>query len=318
MSEAAAILDSTPTQETKTETVATEPAVPQATDGQPSKDTDKVSSKIEILIRREAQARAYEQRLKEEQAKFEQRLKEFEEKQNKYNEFESIKKDPKKALSALGLTYDEITQAHLNDGELPPSVQIQKLREEIEQYKLQQKEAETLKEEKAAQEAKAKAQAQEQEVVENFKKEIATYVEDNSSRYEFIKFENELDLVYDVVDEYYTRTLAAAQKQFELGEITEDKVVGRVMSIKEAADKVEAHLEAKYNKAKELSKTKALWGTIPKETQKQVVQEAKKTQPPKTLTNQLSATAPVQKPKFRTDQERIQDAIAFARGLRPQ
>lgn len=306
MSEAAQILDK----------VEAKPEIPQekmgegvAKDGspQPSNGGEKVSSKIELLIRREQQALARERQVKEREAQFDAKMKAFEEREGRLNEFESNKKDPKKALGLLGLSYDEITQAHLNDGELPPQIEIKKLREEIEEYKAAQSKEKDYEKERALDEAKKQAEAQESKAITEFKGNINQYLSDNSARYEYIAFEANQDLVFDVIDEHYNRTLDA-----ETG-------IGKVMSIKDAADKVEEHLEQKYAKAKELNKTKALWGAIPKEAQKQVAKEVKIPTPPRTLTNQLSATAasPLKSGKLITDQERVQKAIAYAKGLRP-
>lgn len=319
MSEAAKILD----------TVETQPqeAAPPVTGGQAGTEAtapttqpqDKVSNKIEILIKREQQAIARERQAKEREERLEARLKAFEEREAKVTEFESVRKDPKKALGVLGLSYDEITQAHLNDGELPPQVEIKRLREEIEEYKNAQKQEKDHEKEREISAQKTQAEAQEKKAVEDFKSEIAQYVNDNSARYEFITFDNEQETVFEVIDEHYNRTLTQAKQRFDLGEITEDEVKGKIMTTKEAADKVEAWLEKKYHKAKELTKTKALWGNIPKEAQKQIAKETIKT-PPRTLTNQLSATppSPPKTGKLLTDQERVDRALAYARGLRPQ
>lgn len=294
-----------------------------ATDGPPQPTQDnRVSGKLEILIKREQQALARERQAKEREASLEAKIKAIEEREGRLNEFELKKKNPKEALSLLGLTYDEITQAQLNDGELPPQVEIKKLREEIEAYKSAQKQEKDHETERALAQAKSQAEAQEQKAIESFKSEIGQYLTDNSARYELIQYEANQDLVYDVVDEYYTRTQALAQKRFDDGEITQDQVVGKVMTIKEAADKVEEFLEQKYNKSRELSKVKALWGAIPKDIQNKLAKpEINKPNqtPPKTLTNQLSArpSAPKQT-KVLSDQERVQKAIAYARGLRPQ
>lgn len=294
-----------------------------AKDGPPLPTQDnKVSGKLEILIKREQQALARERQAKEREASLEAKLKAIEEREGKINEFETKRKNPKEALSLLGLTYDEITQAQLNDGELPPQVEIKKLREEIEAYKTAQAQEKDHEKERALSEAKTQAEAQEKKAIESFRSDINQYLTDNSARYELIQYDNNQDLVFDIIDEHYNRTQAHAQKRFDLGEITEDLVVGKVMSIKEAADKVEEYLEQKYSKAKELSKIKTLWGAIPKETQKLLAKpEINKPQtPPRTLTNQLSANAlaPKSQTKAMSDQERVQKAIAYARGLRPQ
>src|SRR3990167_7059452 len=188
-----------------------------ATDGPPQPTpnaNDKVSSKIEMLIRREQQALARERQAKDRESQLEARLKAIEEREGKVNEFESSKKEPKKALGLLGLSYDELTQAQLNDGELPPQVEIKKLREEIEAFKQAQKQEKDGEKERQLADAKRQAEAQEKYAIDTFKKNIDTYVTDNASRYELIKFEGVEELVYDVIDRHYDRTLKKAQEQY--------------------------------------------------------------------------------------------------------
>lgn len=311
--EAAQVLDSKPPAlQEKGEGVVTDGAP------LPAKE-ERVSGKLEVLIRREQQARLIEKRAADREAALDAKLKAFEEREARLNEFESKKKNPKEALGLLGLTYDEITQAQLNDGELPPQLEIKRLREEIEAFKQASKDEKNSEKERQIEDAKKQAETQEKKAIDEFKNEINNYINENKERYELTTFEGAQELVFDVVDEYYNRTLAKAQKDFELGEITESQVVGKIMPMKEAADKVEEHLEQKYNKAKELSKTKTLWGAMPKDVKKEIAkQQIRPTTPPRTLTNQLSANASQPKaPRVLTDQERVQKAVAYARGLRP-
>jgi hypothetical protein len=285
------------------------------TDGQPpattpAKADDKISSKMEVLIRREAQALARENAAKA-------REKEVEAKLQRIAEFESVKdNDPNKALELLGLDYDQLTRARLADGQVPPDAQIKKVEDKFEAYKKEKE----LEAEKEAQAAKLEAEQKEQAAISNFKSEINTYLKDNANRYELIAFEGQEDLVFEVIDAHYNRTLALAQKAYAAGEIGADKVIGKVMTKAEAADKVEEHLEKKYLKAKDLNKTKALWGAMPKGVKEQIVEQQTVTrQTPRTLTNQMSASAATStKPKVLTDDERVEKAIAYARSLRPQ
>lgn len=270
-----------------------------STDGTQAKGDDKVSSRLEVLIRREQAARLAEQAAKQKEQELEAKLAQI-------REFEGVKTNPKLALEKLGMNYDELTQTMLKDGEVPPSVEIKRLRDELEQFKSGQKQ----KEDTHLEEQKRAAQAQEQRAISGFKTEINTYLTDNKARYELIDFEGEQDLVFQVIDEHYNRTMNT-----ETG-------VGKVLSIAEAADKVEKHLETKYDKAKQVSKVKTIWSAIPKglqsEMAKQLMKPENKTgQPPKTLTNTLTATP--QKPRTTplTDDERIRKAVAYARSLRP-
>ncbi len=301
MNEAAQILDKVPTpppQENMGEG--------QTTDGapQPAKVDDKVSGKFEALIKREQQALARERQAKAIEAQIEARERSIQEREKKIQEFEGAKGNSKKALELLGLNYDELTKSMLQDGEIPPEVHIKKIEEKFDAFRS----AKEQEDKDRAEEAKRQAEAQEVKAINDFKTEINTYLSDNSARYELVGFENQQELVFSVIDENYNRTLDP-----ETG-------IGKVMSIKEAADKVEEYLEQKYNKAKELNKTKALWGAVPKEAIKQAAKpEIKSNTPPRTLTNQLSATATraQEKPHVITDEERVQKAIAYAKGLRP-
>ncbi len=278
------------------------PATPEALTGvasteaqpQPTAKDPQVSNKLEILIRREAAALNRENQAKAREAELEAKLKRIE-------DFESVKENPKKALELLGLNYDELSRSILADGEIPAEVKIKKVEEKFDRFREEQK----LEAEKSQQLVKAQAEEREKIAISSFKGEITSYLKENTERYELIAFEGQEDLVFEIVDTHYNRTIDPATG------------VGKVMSISEAADKVEEFLEQKYNKAKSTNKVKTLWGAIPKEMQEKLAKaETKTSQPPKTLTNQLSAT-PTKRTQPITDDERVQKAIAYARGLRP-
>jgi hypothetical protein len=92
--------------------------------------------------------------------------------------------------------------------------------------------------------------------------------------------------------------------------------VGKVMSMKEAADKVEEHLEKKEVERKKLSKVQTLWNAVPKGPIKELAKETPIKKPIQTLTNQLSASAKVEDPnRIITDAERVQKAIMYGRSL---
>ncbi len=263
------------------------------TPGTTPKD-DKVSSKLEILIRREAQALQREQAAKLRESELESKL-------ARIQEFESAKGNSKKALELLGLNYDELTKSVLQDGEIPAEVKIKRVEEKFDKFREEQ----SLEREKASQLAKAQAEEREKHAITSFKGDIGKYITDNASRYELIAFEGQEDLVFDVIDEHYNRT------------IDKETGVGKVLSISEAADKVEQHLEQKYEKAKGVSKVKTLWGTIPKEVQNKIVKQEVAQQKPRTLTNNLSAT--VSKPMGRPpEDQRVQDIVAKFMATRGQ
>jgi len=235
-------------------------------DVQPLPSTPKeepISPKLAVLMERERQALNREKMAKTQEEKLRERL-------QKVEQFESVKKDPKKALEFLGLSYDELTQSILKDGEIPPSVEIKGLRDEIDQLKEQLK----LKAQTEAEEQQKKVSEQETRAVSEFKSEINDYLKSNAQRYELIDFEQANELVYEVIDEHYNRT------------IDQTTGVGKVMPIQEAADRVEEYLEKKYLAAKEKNKVKAFWSNMPKGLQDQLKKQ-EVSQPLKTLTNNL-------------------------------
>lgn len=276
------------------------------TQASPIKD-ERLTGKLDLLLKREGFLVERDKDIKRRESDLQAKVQELEAKLARVNEFESAKGNSKKALELLGLDYNQLTESILKDGEIPPSVEIQKLRDEFYEHRKAQEESSRLNQEREAQDAKQKEEAALAKRDQEFREEIVSLLKKDPERYQYTLFEQQEDLVYELIDEHYRRTLDEATGK------------GEIMLTEKAADLVEKHLEDKYNKAKDLSKTKALWGNVPKEAQQKIVEQHKRQigQPPKTLTNQLSATPSQPKPKVITDEERVQKAIAYAKGLRP-
>lgn len=297
--EAAQVLDVAPTSSAPaadTAPVSTPAPLEQAA-AQPAVD-NKVSARLEIIARREAKALEQDRQVSA-------KLKELDEKLKRYENFESAKTNPNKALELLGLNYNELTQAKLNNDELPPELQIKKVKDDFDSYKTEQEAAKKAQEETEAREAKEQAEAQEQKAVSDFKNQIGVYLKDNLSRYELIQFEEQSDLVFEVIDTHYNRT------------IDPKSGVGKVMTIAEAADKVELYLEQKYLKSRDLQKVKAFSGLPRAEAKKEAAKQNEiPGHKPKTLSNQLStANTGVPKKGQVTDEDRIAKALAYAKTL---
>ena len=314
---AEALNQSTTAVQPPVETPASEGVIADSKGPQQTPIDDRVSSKLEMLMKREQSAIMRERLAKQKETEIEARIREIEEKNKKITEFESVKQNPKKALEVLGLSYDDLTKAILNDGELTPDIQVKKLEDRINE----QEKAFQVEKERLAQEAKAKAEAEYERRTQAFKSEISQYVKDNAKRYEITLFEGQEEEIYKLIDLNYEKTRDEMAKQLELEGKDPKDASGKVMSIKEAADKIEEYLEKREMDRKKLDKVKAMWGNLPKEVQERVKQEAKKVEsqkPAQTLTNQMSATptaSDVKKPI--TDEERIRRAVAYAKSLRP-
>lgn len=280
----------------------------------PASKDDKVSSRLEMLIRREQQAIARERIAKAQEQESARQSALLETDRQRIARFNSVKEQGKAklALDELGLSYDDLTKAMLSDGEVSPDVGMKKLQSEIDNLK-QDRESEKIKQQE---QAKLMAQQQEAQAVDNFKGEINTYVADNANRYELINFDSRQDEVYELIDAHYTRTQAAHAKELELSGDDPNKAIGKVMKIAEAADKIEEYYEKREQEKKKLAKLQTIWGAVPKESLARAVSEARghlepRKQPPKSLTNNLSASnlkPETSRPK--DEDKRVADIIA--------
>jgi hypothetical protein len=260
---------------------------------------ERVSSKLGTLVRREKLAIDRERAAKERESQLEQRLRDFEAREAKLKEFDDLwDRNPLEAIKSRGKSYQDMVQVALNDGNVPPELQIKRLEEKFDNQVRNQQQA-LMREKEEAESLQAR---KEQETIDNFKGEINSYLKENAERYEFIHFENNEDLVYGVIDEHYERT-----KNSETG-------VGEVLTIVQAADKVEQHLEQKYDKVRTLKKMQTL--LAPKQVNQLEKQPLPTSQKPKTLSNTLSASPSKPRNTVMSDDERIAKAIAYARGLR--
>lgn len=290
--EAGEILDATTASPAAPIPEATSPGVPEnSAQPKPEQQDPKLAGRLEILMRREQGILQKEKSLKDLETQIQEKL-QLLEKFNKAKEGNA-----KEALDLLGLDYNQLSESILKDGQIPPEVHIKKLEEKIQgQEKRWEEEAKKREQEKLELQKQAESKA-----VTDFKNEVKTYVTDNKTRYELAHFEygDEIqDIIYDVIDEHYNRT------------INPETGSGKVLSLKEAADKVEEFLEKKYVKAKEAEKVKALWGAIPKTAQDTLAKQLQaKSQTPKTLTNNMSPAPQVKTPRP-PEEERIRGIVA--------
>lgn len=261
---------------------------------------EKVSQSLQILVQREKKALEIERRAKAREQEIETKSQTIAEREAKLKEFEDLlETNPMKALELRGLSYKGLTDIALNDGAIPVDAQLKKLKDEFDAYKKKQEDG-TLQQ---AEEAKKAAERSEQKVIEDFKSDIVKMLDADPKKYELIRFDGQQDMVYQVIDEHYNRTV-----DLETG-------IGEIMDKAIAAEKVEKWLrETKYAKATELEFFKTL---SPQQHKPEVKPESPFRSPQmRTLTNNLSAT-PAKRAGPITDEQRIAKAIAYAKGLRP-
>ncbi len=203
---------------------------------------DEFSSKFAALSRREKQLREKEYQIDQKLAMLEERLAKLDSPKEEPKKPEipldlRLKKDPLNTLAELGLSYDKLTQLALNDGKLTPDMQLDLMRQEIDQK--YSSEIENLRKELLERDKKSEEEKY-NEVVTNFKYDLTNFV-NNSEKYELIRANDAVDVVFDVIEQHYNDT-------------------GRIMSKDEAADQVEAYLEEEVEKLLKLNKLKSKFG----------------------------------------------------------
>jgi hypothetical protein len=267
------------TEAVSTETVETQ-EVETEQQAEESPSTDDFAKKFAALSRREKDVRTkeqdYEQKLAELQAKYDAVAPKQEEVSQEEESLPleyRLKRNPLKTLEELGFGYEKLTELALNDGKLPPEMQMKLMREELESdYK---KKFEALEEKLTAKELQEQEQKYDT-VVNNFKNEIKELVTSDAEKYELINASDSQELVFDIISQHYEET-------------------NRILPIEEAAQAVEDHLVeefGKYSNLKKLSK-----GTEAQEPSLDQLRQSP------TLSNDLSAQSVNNTDKKLSDEE---------------
>lgn len=239
------------------------------------KQEDDFSSKFAALSRREKSLREKESAIDAKLAELEQRITSLQAPKEPEVAPEPaqlpleyrLKRDPLGTLKELGLSYDELTNLALNDGKLSPEAQLDLMRQDIEQKysgELQQLREELKAKEERLEEEKFN------ETVNNFKGELTNFVND-TDKYELIRANDAVEVIYDVIEQHYSDT-------------------GRILSKEEAADQVEEYFEQEVEKLLKLNKLKNKFGA-PQTAPPVESPEPRQIQKAPTLSNAHSATA---------------------------
>lgn len=250
---------------------------------EPPKD-DKFAAKFAALARKEKMLRESERQMQQQAEQIKQMQAEIEKARKETQSWaDRFKKEPLKVMEEAGLSYEELSQIVLNEGNPTPELMIKRLKEEMESsYKKELEELKKQLQDKEEREAQDKyAQAE-----NAFKAEIRKTI-DTNDKYELTRANGAYDLVFDVIREYYEQN-------------------NRVLSHEEAADLVESHLEEEAKKVLELKKVKNLLGV-------DKPQPTKATQAAPTLSNTLSAEQPVKGSRKLSKEESLQEAAKLIR-----
>ena len=249
-------------------------------------EEDKFASKFAALSRRDKELREREAEINNKLALLEEKFAALENPSEPEKEPElpleyRLKSNPLETLKEMGLGYDKLTELALNDGKLTTDMQMQLMREELESKfgsELERLQNELAEKEKAQEEQKY------EEVVNNYMNELTEFV-NTDQKYELIRANDSVDLVYDVIEDYYNET-------------------GRILDMNEAADQVEAYLEEELDRiVNNTQKLQEKFGLTKAEAEKIVeAQEQKSSNDSPTLSNTHSTVVSKQgSPKTRDE-----------------
>jgi hypothetical protein len=243
-----------------------------------SRQEKKVKQQFAELNRKAQEMQAREKEMTDRIAKLQQESEQYQAR------FSKIKDNPLQGLQEeFGTDFETLTKMQLNDQNPTPEMLIKRSEAALEaKYakKLADLEAKIAEKEETAQKTQ----------VENAKKQYMTaineHVKTGGDKYELITANSATQLVYEVVEEYFN------QNQ-------------KVLSVEEAADLVEKHLETEAKKVFELKKFK--------QTSQPPVAKTPGKQTAPTLSNSLSAERPVNGPKKLSAEESLREAAKMIR-----
>lgn len=242
-----------------------------------------LAKKEKAIVKRDLDLKAREQSLVEREKKIGEGS----------DRFEKLKAEapmnPLAALESLGITYQQITDFILNQKK--PSAELvaaeaarKATREELDKAsKAREDESKKL-----AEDAAADAKKNHERIITEFRSEVAQFVKANADTYELINLYDQAEVVSATIEQHF--------------EATRDAGDPKVMSYKEGCDLVEKYLEEQVDKAKTTKKLQAKADPQPKVESKSPL-NAK----PRTLTNQLTPSAPAH-PRPLSREERIERA----------
>lgn len=199
---------------------------------EPKKEVDPFASKFAALSKREKELRQREREIESKFAEFEAKMKEYEAKNAKPAEDPlEYYKNPKKLLEKHGWDVDKLLKYEVEGEKLPVEMQMELVKRELESK--YEKQLEDLRNE-IMNDRKAKEEEKLTQTKQQFMNELTSYV-NTDERFELIRANDAVDLIYDVIQAHYEDT-------------------GNILDTEQAALHVEQYLEDEVKQV--LSKTK--------------------------------------------------------------
>lgn len=230
---------------------------------------------------------------KQEQKLYEQKLQQRE--QSLSQRGQSKPQTPIEALMAAGYTYEDATNFILNDQKPTAEMEIKSMKQQFAEWQ-QRQEAER---QRIIGIQRQKVQAEINESIQEYRNKLDGFVNSQPDAYELINrnAEENTQLIYELVEENFKRT-------------------NKILSMKEAADRVESFLEEEIESAAQSKKIQAKLAAKA-QTQKEQTPEKSQgfsAQSAKTLSNNLTSSAMPSSLSNKTENDRIARALAKLQG----
>lgn len=271
------------------EAAATAPEVKPEVEQKPVQEDPRFAQKFAALSRREKQLKDRERAMQMQLQEFENKMKAFEAERAEALKYKSMpdefKKAPRKFLKDHNLTEQQIADLLLNDGPTP-EMQQSELEAKL-QAKIDAMEAKLKEKEEREQNEKLEA------TLSSFMTTLTGFVNDTPD-YELIRANNGTELVYNVIEQHYAKTLE------ETGE-------GEVLDNKTACDLVENYFLEEAKKLIDRDKVKKLLQPTP------VPPAAPKGKPTPTLSNTQASVVPQKPTQPISRDESLKQAAALIR-----
>lgn len=277
-------------QPTATEILAGQPTAAEAAAPAPEPVAEKPreqprADRFAVLARKEAEVFRKAQAVRQQQAEIARQAEEI-------RAFQSARQqalqNPLEALKSLGLTYEQVTDFVLNDNKPTPNLEVMSVRQELEEFKRQQRE----EQQQLLAQRREMEQQEIQQTLQQFQEEVSEYVTQHAETYELTALYNGANLITQVIEECF-------------------KQDGKLLSIPEAAKLVEEHYE---DLARKTLATKKFAATQQKVASPQAPQTAPAPSIGRTLSNDLSASVAGNPQRPRSDADRIAAALARLEG----
>lgn len=258
-----------------------------------TKKEEPLSAKFAALAKKEKAVVKLREEVKAKEAAISAREAAIAEREAKIKEAEQLfDTDPFAALEKRGYTYQKLTDMILSGKttvEKKPEDPVEVAKRIADDLRKEFAEKEKAREEaakKAQEEAKKKQEEELAAAYEQYRGEVAAFVEQNSDQYELINMYGQQELVIDTVNGYY-------------------ETHKRVLSVKEACDMVESYLDEEAKKVFAAKKYKKQQEEAKPATPKKEEPKA----PSKTLSNNMTPTMASTLPA-KSESERMKRALA--------